>query len=142
MRSVLAVLLICIAPMSVSAEYLGDLSANELNPNSVFNDIGPYGSLSPTSPRNPIGIYGSLISPYSATNPIATDAPRLYDQQGNYRGKLSTNTLDPDSISNPLGRYGSSISPDSINNPLGAGNSIDPGSPKNPLGRGWRIEGR
>jgi hypothetical protein len=80
--------------------------------------------------------------PYSANNPQAIDAPRLYDQEGNYRGRLSTNTLDPDSISNPLGRYGSSISPESLNNPLGAGNPLDPGSPKNRTGRGWRIEGK
>jgi hypothetical protein len=141
MRILLAVLL-SLLPLSVHAEYLGDLSDNELNPNSIFNDIGAYGPLSLTSPRNPIGLYGSLISPYSATNPLAIDAPDLYDQEGNYRGKLSTNTLDPDSVSNPLGRYGSSLSPDSLNNPLGAGNPMDPQSPKNPYGHGWRIEGR
>jgi hypothetical protein len=134
--------LIVLLPLTVHAEYLGDLSDNKLNPNSIFNDIGPYGSLSPTSPRNSIGEYGSPISPDSATNPLAIDAPRLYDQEGNYRGRLSTNTLDPDSISNPLGRYGSSLSPDSLNNALGAGNPLNPGSPKNPYGRGWRIEGR
>jgi hypothetical protein len=138
------VLLACllVLPFNAHAEYLGDLSDNALNPNSIFNDIGPYGNLSPSSPRNPIGIYGGPISPYSATNPLATDPPRLYDQEGNYRGRLSTNQLDPDSITNPLGRYGSSLSPDSINNPLGPGNPLNPGSPKNPLGSGWRIEGR
>jgi len=36
-----------------------------------------------------------------ATNPYAADAPKLYDQQGNYRGKLSANPYDPDSTSNP-----------------------------------------
>jgi len=87
-------------------------------------------------------MYGSPYSNQSATNPYATEVPRLYDEQGNYRGKLSTNQLDPDSISNPLGRYGSPLSPDSLNNSLGAGNPLDPGSPKNPYGRGWRIEGR
>jgi len=73
---------------------------------------------------------------------LAIEAPLLYDQDGNYRGTLSTNSLDPDSISNPLGRYGSSLSPDSLNNPLGARNPLDPGSPTNRFGRGWRIEGR
>ena len=139
---ILLALLLSLIPINVQSEYLGDLSASELNPNSIFNDIGAYGTLSPTSPRNSIGVYGSPVSPYSANNPFATDAPRLYDQQGNYRGRLSTNQLDPDSISNPLGRYGSSLSPDSLNNPLGAGNPLDPGSPKNRLGHGWRIEGR
>ena len=51
-----------------------------------------------------------------------TDVPWLYDQQGNYRGKLSANPYDPDSTSNPYGCYGSPFSPDSIKNPYGAGN--------------------
>ena len=75
---------------------------------------------------NPFGA-GSPFSNQSATNPFATNAPRLYDQQGNYRGKLSANPYDPDSTSNPYGRYGSPFSLDSINNPSG---------------RGLRIEGR
>ena len=82
------------------------------------------------------------MSPYSATNSLAMDPPRLYDQEWNYRGKLSTNAYDPDSTSNPYGRYGSPYSPDSINNPFGAGNPYSPSSPTNPYGRGLRIEGR
>jgi hypothetical protein len=73
---------------------------------------------------------------------LVADAPRLYDQQGNYRGKLSTNPYDPDSTSNPSGRYGSPFSPDSIKNPFGAGNPYNPSSPTNPYGHGLRIEGR
>jgi hypothetical protein len=65
-----------------------------------------------------------------------------YDQQGNYRGKLSANPYDPDSTSNPYGRYGSPFSPDSINNPYGAGSPYSPSSPTNLYGRGLRIEGR
>ena len=71
-----------------------------------------------------------------------TDAPRLYDQQGNYHGKLSANPYDHDSTSNPYGRYGSPFSPDSTKNPFGAGNPYSPSSPTNPYGRGLRIEGR
>lgn len=56
------------------------------------------------------------------TNPFATDTPRLYDQQGNYRGKLSRTPYAPDSTSNPYGRHCNPFSPDSINNPFGAGN--------------------
>jgi hypothetical protein len=87
--------------------------------------------------------YSSHRAPFSsqsATNPYATDAPRLYDQQGNYRGKLSANPYDPESTSNPFGRYGSPFSPDSINNPYGAGSPYRPDSPTNPYGRGLRIE--
>ena len=40
----------------------------------------------------------------------------MYDEAGNYRGKLSANPYDPESVSNPYGRYGSEHSADSINN--------------------------
>ncbi|MGQ0665868.1 MAG: hypothetical protein ACT4O4_02440 [Nitrospiraceae bacterium] len=81
MKLLLASLLVLI-PLTVHAEYLGDLSDNELNPNSIFNDIGAYSPLSPTSPRNPIGLYGSPLSPYSSTNPLAIEAPGLYGPEG------------------------------------------------------------
>ena len=90
---------------------------------------------------NPYGPYGSRYSPRSATNPYATDAPKLYDGQGRYRGKLSANPYDPDSVSNPFGRYGSPYSADSLNNPFGAGSPYAPDSPKNPYGRGLTILG-
>ena len=66
--------------------------------------------------------YGSPYSNSSATNPYTTNAPKIYDKQGNYRGRLSKNPYDPESVSNPYGRYGSPYSSDSINNPYGAGN--------------------
>lgn len=72
--------------------------------------------------KNPYSDYGSPYSNKSWNNPYATNAPKLYDQDGNYRGKLSNNPYDPDSVSNPYGRYGSPYSSDSINNPYGAGN--------------------
>lgn len=85
----------------------------------------PYGAGSPYKPNglmNPYSQYGSPYSNKSWTNPYATNAPKLYDSQGNYLGRLSTNPYAPDSISNPYGKYGSPYSPDSINNPYGAGN--------------------
>lgn len=98
------------------------------DPNCINN---PYGAGSPYKAdglMNPYSQYGSKYSNKSWTNPYATDAPKLYDNQGNYRGRLSRNPYDPDSVSNPFGRYGSQYSPDSINNPFGAGNpySADP----------------
>ncbi len=75
------------------------------------------GSPPPHKPRLP--------SSYQATEkdfPYATDAPKRYDQNGNYRGRLSSNPYDPDSTSNPYGRYGNPYSADSINNPYGASN--------------------
>jgi len=71
---------------------------------------------------NPYSEYGSPYSNKSWTNPYATDAPKLFDRDGNYRGKLSANPYDTDSTSNPYGRFGSPYSADSINNPYGAGN--------------------
>jgi len=85
----------------------------------------PYGAGSPYKSdglMNPYSEQGSKYSNKSWTNPYATDAPKLYDSQGKYRGKLSTNKYDPDSVSNPYGKYGSKYSTDSINNPYGAGN--------------------
>jgi hypothetical protein len=84
----------------------------------------PYGAGSPYKTdglMNPYSQYGSPYSNQSWTNPYATDAPKLYDQDGNYRGKLSSNPYDSDSTSNPYGRYGSPYSSESINNPFGAG---------------------
>ena len=124
-----------------SAENLGKLSANPFDPESTSNPFGAGSPFRQNSINNRFGPYGSLFSPRSATNPYATDTPRLYDSQGNYRGRLSTNQFDPDSISNPFGRYGSPFSQESINNPFGAGNPFLPDSPNNPYGTGWRIEG-
>jgi hypothetical protein len=86
------------------AEDLGELSANPFNADSTANPFGGGNPFSPNSVTNPFSPYGSPFSNQSATNPYATDAPRLYDQQGNYRGKLSANPYDPDSTSNPYGR--------------------------------------
>ena len=100
----------------------GFAGCNQFDPNCLSN---PYGAGSPYKPdglMNPHSQYGSPYSNKSWTNPYATDAPKLYDDNGNYRGKLSSNPYDPESTSNPNGRYGSKYSPDSINNPYGAGN--------------------
>jgi hypothetical protein len=138
----LLTLLLLPLTLSVHAEDLGELSANPSNPDFMSN---PYGAGSPFKSvgiNNPFSPYGSPCSNQSATNPYATDAPRLCDQQGQYRGKLSANPYDPDSTSTPYGRYGSPFSQNSINNPYGAGNPYSPNSPTNPYGRGLRIEGR
>ena len=140
MLIVLAGLLI--APVQAGAEDLGNLSANPFNPDSIANPFGKGSPFAPNGMNNSFSPYGGPYSSRSATNPLATEAPRLYDQQGNYRGKLSVNPCDPDSISNPFGRYGSPFSPDSINNQFGAGNPFRYDSPNNPYGKGWNIEGR
>jgi hypothetical protein len=115
--------LVLSAPVS-SDEYLGNYSANPNNQNSTSN---PYGAGSPyngNSVNNTNGTYGSPYSSKSANNPSATEAPRFYDGQGNYRGRLSTNPYDAESTSNPYGRYGSPYSSESINNLYGAGSNV------------------
>lgn len=131
---------VLLSTAGLADEPIGTLSANPYAPNSTSNPYSPAGSpYSPTSVHNPYGQYGSQYSNTSATNPYATDAPKLYDANGNYRGKLSSNTNDPESVSNPYGRYGSPYSPDSIKNPYGAGNPYRADSPNNPYGNGLTI---
>jgi hypothetical protein len=120
--------------------YIGNYSANPYAPNSTANQFGAGGPYNPNSINNSFGQYGSPYSPNSVTNPYATEAPKLYDSQGNYHGRLSSNPYDPDSVANPYDRYGSQFSPDSINNPFGAGSPYSPDSPNNPFGQRMRME--
>ncbi len=124
---------------AVQARYLGNLSANRFNRDSISNEFGAGNPYDPDSVNNPYGPYGSRYSNTSVNNPYATNAPKLYDQDGNYRGRLSANPYDPESISNPYGRYGSEFSTESINNPFGAGNPFRSDSPFNEFGDGWVI---
>ena len=124
-----------------SDEYLGQLSSNLYDQNSVANfyDMGsPYKK---NSVNKQFSKYGSPFSNQSVRNPFSTGAPRLYDAKGNYRGRLSTNQFDPDSISNRYGRFGSQYSPVSINNQFGAGSPYRIDSPTNFYGEGWKIIG-
>jgi hypothetical protein len=111
--------------------YLGTLSSNPYDPNSVSNPYGRYGSrYSPDSVNNPYGVYGSRYSPYSATNPYATQAPKIVNP---YLGRLSANPYAPDSTSNRFGPYGSPYSPSSITNPYSPyGSPFSPSSVTNP----------
>ena len=80
----------------------------------------PYGAGSPYKAdgiNNPYSQYGSPYSNKSAKNPYATDAPKLYDSNGEYRGRLSTNPYEADSTSNPYGRYGSPYSANLVLDP-------------------------
>ncbi|WP_279250874.1 hypothetical protein [Candidatus Marimicrobium litorale] len=97
---------------ALAEEYIGNKSSNRYNVNSTANPYGAGSRYNANSVNNPNGQYGSRYSSKSANNPYATDAPKLYDSDGNYRGRLSTNPYDPDSTSNPYGRYGSKYSSD------------------------------
>ena len=143
---IMAVLLACVilgvsgAPVA-QAEYLGDLSANPFSSNSLANHTArarPLLRVARSTLMGRMGIRSAIGQP-----PIrfATEAPRLYDREGNYRGRLSANPYDPDSTSNPFGRYGNPFSSESVNNPFGAGNPFRSDSPTNPFGTGWSVIG-
>ena len=136
-----SILFFAIANSAHAQEYLGNLSKNKYNSNSTSNQYGAGSEYNANSINNQYGQYGSPYSSKSATNPYATNAPKLYDGDGNYRGKLSNNKYDPESVSNPYGKYGSKYSTDSINNPYGAGSKYKSDSPNNPYGTGLIIIG-
>jgi hypothetical protein len=55
--------------------YLGKVTDNEYDPNSINNPYGKYGSeYSQSSVNNPYSKYGSEYSPYSPNNPYAAPA--------------------------------------------------------------------
>ncbi|PSJ16410.1 hypothetical protein C7H79_13540 [Nitrosomonas supralitoralis] len=59
-----------------TGKYLGTLSNNHYDSDSVSNPYGQYGSkYSPDSISNPYGQYGSKYSPDSPNNPYATNPP-------------------------------------------------------------------
>lgn len=59
-----------------TGKYLGNLSSNQYDPNSVSNPYGKYGSqYSQDSINNPYGTYGSEYSNSSPNNPYATNPP-------------------------------------------------------------------
>ena len=61
---------------SVTGQYLGNLSANKFDENSVSNPYGRYGSeYSPDSIKNPYSQWGSPYSNKSVNNEYATQAP-------------------------------------------------------------------
>jgi hypothetical protein len=87
-HTILAGCLTCLLAAPVAAQtpylvspdgtYLGNLSSNRFDPNSVNNPHGRYGSrYSSDSINNPYGKYGSRYSPYSPNNPYATSPPRI-----------------------------------------------------------------
>lgn len=94
-------------PDTKESVYLGRLSTNIYDSESISNRYGTYGNPYGNTLANPYSIYGSKYSDKSWSNPYATNAPRIYAEDGTYLGKLSANRYDPESISNPYGRYGS-----------------------------------
>lgn len=71
-----------VPPVPSGRRYLGRLSANPYDPESIANPFGRYGSrFSPDSINNPFGRYGSPYSPYSPLNPYATMPPVIVGRE-------------------------------------------------------------
>ena len=65
-----------------TGKYLGNLSTNPYDPNSVNNSYGRYGNrYSPDSINNEYGQYGSKYSPDSPNNPYNTNPPIIIDRR-------------------------------------------------------------
>ncbi len=72
--------------------YLGKLTTDIYDADSIWNEYGTYGSKYQTnSIWNEYGDYGSKYSNKSAFNEYATEPPKIFDNQGNYVGYLTTN---------------------------------------------------
>ncbi len=77
--------------------YLGCLTCSDIDSDSIWNDIGDYGSnISNNSIWNDIGDYGSDISDYSPWNDIASYPPVIVDKNGNFYGYLTVSELKSD----------------------------------------------
>lgn len=63
---------------SQDGKYLGNLSTNKYDPESVSNPYGRHGNpYSADSINNPYGRYGNPYSNESVNNPYATQAPKI-----------------------------------------------------------------
>jgi hypothetical protein len=90
--------------LSQDDQYLGKLTLNLFDIESIYNTLGNYGSrYSPTSIFNPYSNYGS---PYSSLSPFNkyTNTPPLIYLHGKKHGYLSKNKylqgviIDPDNL--------------------------------------------
>jgi hypothetical protein len=140
--SIVVIAVLTVSSAALAQRYIGTLNSNPYDRNSVSDPYGAGSRYNRNGVNNPYGRYGSPYGRESSRNPYAKEAPKLYDRDGNYRGRLSTNPYDPESVSNPYGRYGSPYSRFSPNNPYGAGSPYAPSSPTNPYGSGLRIYAR
>lgn len=58
--------------------YLGKLSTNKYDPESISNPYGLYGNKYGNNLMNPYSAYGSKYSSQSWRNPYSTNAPKIY----------------------------------------------------------------
>ncbi|MBU0533454.1 MAG: hypothetical protein KJ887_01455 [Candidatus Omnitrophica bacterium] len=72
-------------------QFLGNITSNLYDSNSILNKYGTYGSkYSPTSIFNKYSEYGSKYGVYSINNPYCSRPPKLFIK-GNFLGYVSVN---------------------------------------------------
>lgn len=77
--------------VSGNGQYLGKITENTYDNDSILNSYGPYGSrYSPTSIFNPYSEYGSRYGTYSINNPYSSFPPKLYIS-GRLKGYVTEN---------------------------------------------------
>jgi hypothetical protein len=83
--------------------FLGKITADEYDSDSIYNEYGTYGSkYSTESIWNEYGDYGSKYSSKSAFNELATEPPIILDGKRTIVGYLTTNTTLKEAVS-PIG---------------------------------------
>ena|SRR5947207_8138919 len=81
--------------------YLGCLSCNNYQSDSVLNKFGAYGSrFQSESIFNTYGSFGSRYSSNSPCNPYASDPTVIVDEDGNFYGRLTVNLMHPQLVRN------------------------------------------
>lgn len=76
--------------------FLGCLTCGKLDPDSVCNRFGAYGSrFSSMSIWNRYGQYGSKYSSESPRNKYASNPPVIVDREGNFYGYFTSNRYYP-----------------------------------------------
>ena len=80
------------------AQFLGRISSNAFDKNSILNQYGPYGSpYSKSSIFNEYSPYGSPYGQYSINNPYCSTPPELYINDKKI-GVVTKNKILPDGI--------------------------------------------
>lgn len=80
------------------AEFLGCLTCNEYDSNSVWNEYSKHGWENKYGTWNKYGENAGRYGANSACNPYGTNGPALVDRQGNFYGRLTVNEYDQGSV--------------------------------------------
>jgi hypothetical protein len=92
-RNPLATLESCFI-LAEDKQYLGKITWNKFDSESVVNEFGSHGSkFSSTSIFNQFGNYGGEIALYSPFNSLAVNPPKIFTQDGAFVAYLTVNKL-------------------------------------------------